>query len=117
MTKFFIGLLVGLVLGGAAYFMFVPQMKQTSYDSGFDAGNKKGMVTGTAAGITQGMSEAQTQQKQQHDSVDAAAKKQAVDAAAYKASHKPRMAKPAIQNWHVIHGKIMDPVVDTSSSK
>jgi len=117
MAKFIIGLLIGIVLCATAYFLFVPQMKQASYDSGFNAGNKKGIATGTAAGITQGMADLQAQQKQQHDSATAAVKKQEIDASAYKASHKPHMAKPVVQNWHVIHGKIMDPVVDTSNHK
>lgn len=113
MKNFFIGLVLGILLCGGAYFIFVPQIKQTEYDNGFSAGNKKGTADGTAAGITQGIAQYKADLKQKHDQDSVAAVKKYQAAMRSKAARrviKP-VAKPQ-QNWHVINGKIDDPIVE-----
>ena len=110
MTKVIIGLVIGALLCGIAGYIEIPKIKQTSYDSGFTAGVKKGTEEGTTAGIAQGIAQVKAQQKQEHDNMVAAQQKQE---AAHKRSMKRRKkVEPPVQNWHVIDGKISEPITN-----
>lgn len=112
MGKFFMGLLTGLILCVLGALLALPGVKKTAYDSGYAEGNKKGMDEGKNAGIKLGMDQLNAQQAEKHrqDSVTAAKRYQAAKRKAAmerkKAAEKP---KP-IQNWHVIDGKIDEPI-------
>ena len=109
MKNFLIGLLIGIVLCSVACFLVFPTIKETAYNTGYDAGNKKGISTGTATGITQGIAEMQARQKHERDSLSIVEKNQAV---IWKATHKPKKVVEQVQNWHVIDGKVADPVAN-----
>lgn len=109
MKQIIIGVLIGAILTGLAGFLAMPEIKKTAYDTGFQEGTKGGITQGTAAGITQGIAQVKEEQrlKHQQDSTTAAKKYQeAKRRAAIKPVEKP---KP-IQNWHVIDGKIDEPI-------
>jgi preprotein translocase subunit YajC len=106
MKGFIGGLVLGVVICGIAWFMIMPGMKETSYKSGYDNGNKVGVTTGTAAGIAQAVAEAA--EKRTEDSL--AVEKKKMEASA-RAARKPRKVAPPVQNWHVINGKIGDPIL------
>ena len=114
MKNLLIGLIIGIVLCGLAGFLVLPGIKKSEYDNGYNEGNKKGLAQGTTEGITKGMAQlkAEQQHKRQQDSLTAVARYHDAlrKAAAAKKAEKP---KP-IQNWHVINGKIDDPIIDTS---
>ncbi len=114
MKNLFIGLIIGIVLCAVAGFIILPGIKQTSYESGFAAGNTKGIATGTTAGIAQGIADLKAEQQRQQESIIAAQKAQE---AKKKSAHKPRRAAKPVQNWHVIDGKIADPVADYVPAK
>lgn len=109
MKKVFLGLFLGLLLSGIIAFLMIPKVKQTAYDNGFNEGNKQGISTGTAAGITQGIAQVQASEQHERDSVAIVEKN---EAARIKAAYKPRKVVKPTQNWHVIDGKIADPVTD-----
>jgi len=111
MKKIMIGLALGIVLCGAAYFLTIPQVKQAEYDRGYNDGNKKGITAGTTAGIAQGVADMQAQQKQIHERDSIAMVQKQHELAMQKAAAKPKKVVKEIQNWHVIDGKIGDPVV------
>lgn len=112
MGKFFMGLLVGIILCVLGGLMALPGVKQAAHDSGVAEGTKTGMAQGTTAGIAQGIAQVKAEQKQKHttDSTAAAHRYQQArrKAAATKVKEKP---KP-VQNWHVIDGKIEDPIIN-----
>ena len=110
MKKFFIGLVIGIAITAAAGYFMLPDIKQKAYDSGYGEGNKKGIVTGTAAGITQGIAQIQAQQKHERDSI-AMVQRNLEAQRRVARKHKEAEIKP-VQNWHVIEGKIQDPVSD-----
>ncbi len=105
MKAFLGGLVLGIVICGIAWFLMVPGIKQTSYDSGVDAGTQKGIVTGTAAGIEQAAADAR--HKLEQDSVAAMAK---TKEATQRAAHRPRKSKPPTQNWHMENNRIGEPI-------
>lgn len=110
--KFFFGLLTGVAICALVGFLSLPGNQKKHYDSGYAEGLKKGTADGTAAGITKGMEQLRAEQKAKHDNDSAAAAKryllakQKAAAERRKAEEKP---KP-VQNWHVIDGKIDDPI-------
>ena len=109
MKKMIIGLALGIVLSGAACYFALPKVKQAAYDSGYETGNKQGIATGTTAGITQGISEILAKQKHAHDSLTAIEnKKEASRKAAQKQKEKEELKD--IQNWHVVDGRVADPI-------
>ena len=108
MKKVFLGLALGIVVCGVAGFLALPGIKQASYDSGFKAGNQTGIVTGTTAGIAQGVAQVEAREKHEHDSVAVAEKN--LEALRLKAAHKAHKVAPVVQNWHVLDGKIADPI-------
>jgi hypothetical protein len=108
MKKILIGLAIGIVLCGLACFFIIPGIRETAYNSGFDAGNKKGVSTGTVAGIAKGIAQVREEQKQEQDRIAAEEKNKA--AAMQKVMHRPRKVVKEVQNWHVIDGKIADPI-------
>ena len=109
MKNFLIGLIIGLLLCGGAAFFVAPGIKKAAYDSGFETGNKKGITTGTSAGVTQGIEECKAQIKQAHDRDSTALVQKAIEAKR-KAEYKAKKVVKEVQNWHVIDGKIADPV-------
>jgi hypothetical protein len=56
---------------------------------------------------------AHAQEKQERDSIAIAEKNEAMQ----KASHKPRKVVEPLQNWHVIEGKIAEPVAKEPVAK
>jgi len=110
MKKFFIGLVLGIILSGVACYLAIPGIKQTAYDSGYETGNKKGITTGTNAGITEGIAQVKAIQKHEQDSTAIIQKNWEAQRRAAR-RHKEQEIKP-VQNWHVIDGKIDDPVKD-----
>lgn len=111
MKRFFLGLAVGILLGGATYFIVEPKIKGAAYERGYQVGLKNGMDTGTATGIAQGIARVHSEQKQHRDSVAAVEKIKAEQLKAAAAARKPVKVDRPIQNWHVIDGKIDRPVV------
>ncbi len=110
MKKMLIGLVIGLVLGVVAFFMAMSGIKQTAYDSGYSAGNKAGITSGTTIGIAQGVAQVKTMEQQHNDSVAAAAEKTKL--AMQKSMRKHVKVVKEVQNWHVIDGKIAEPIAD-----
>lgn len=113
MKKLFLGVLLGAAFTGVAFYFSLPGIKQTSYDNGFAAGNKSGIATGTAAGVTQGITELKATQKREHDSLETLRKKK--EAALKARTRVPKKVVRPIQNWHVIDGKIQDPIPDSTT--
>jgi hypothetical protein len=109
MKKILIGLIIGLVLGVAAFFMAMSGIKQTAYDSGYSVGNKAGITSGTTIGIAQGVAQVKAMEQQHADSLAAAEKSKM---AVQKSMHKHVKVVKETQNWHVIDGKIADPIAD-----
>lgn len=115
MKRFFLGLAVGILSGGAVFFIVESKIKEAAFDKGYHVGLMKGIDTGTIVGIAQGVAKVHSEQKQHHDSVAAVEKKKAALQKAAAAARKPVKVDRPIQNWHVIDGKIDRPVVaDTS---
>ena len=113
MKKVFLGLFLGLLLSGIIALLMVPKVKQAAYGNCFNAGNKQGVSTGTAAGIAQGIAQVQAHEQHEHDSVTIA---ETYEAARLRAAYKPHKVVKPVQNWHVIDGKIADPVTDQPQS-
>lgn len=112
MKNIFIGLIIGILLCGLGGFLALPGIKKTAYDSGVEEGTKKGMAQGTTAGIAQGIAQlkAEQMQKRQQDSL-AAVKR--FKEAKRRAAMTKKVEKPKpVQNWHVINGKIDDPITE-----
>lgn len=107
MKKVTIGLSAGLLLCGLAVYVAVPMIQQAAYKNGYNAGDARGLIDGKAAGITQGISEIRAHEQQVRDSIAA---EQHKEAALHKQRHKPIRVERPIQNWHVIDGKIADPI-------
>ena len=117
MKNFFIGLLTGLILCVAAGILIHPGIKQAAHDEGYAAGMKKGEETGKAAGIAKGQADLLAEQTAKHEAEVAAANaKVAEQSRIAKAKAKVRVVKPT-QNWHVIDGKIAEPVVSVPEPK
>ena len=112
MSKFIFGLLTGIVLCGIAFYVAMPKIKQTGYDSGVEAGTAQGVITGKAAGMTECMETIAAKQKHERDSIAVIQKKQE---AQHKAAMKPKKKPEIVQNWHVIDGQLAEPVVDSST--
>lgn len=112
MGKFFFGLLTGVIVCALIAFLTVPSMQTKSRDAGYAEGVKKGTADGMTAGIAKGIEQLKSEQLAKHrqDSTAAAHRymiaKQKAAAARRKVEAKP---KP-IQNWHVIDGKIDEPI-------
>ncbi len=109
MKKVFLGLGIGIIMCGVAGFVLLPKVEQEGYAKGYAEGNKEGKDEGTKAGIAQGIAELKALQKHQQDSITNERIKQEDRMRAARAKRKP--APAPIQNWHVIDGKIADPVV------
>jgi hypothetical protein len=109
MKNLFIGLAIGVILCGLACFLAMPGVKQTAYDSGFKAGNIKGIAAGKATGINEGIAEIKSEQKQASDSL-AVDEQQKREEALQRAARKPKKLVKEVQNWHVIDGKIAEPI-------
>ena len=117
MKNFFIGLVTGLILCVAAGILAYPNLKQTAHDEGYAAGMKKGEETGKAAGIVKGQADMQAAMNAKHEAEVAAAKAKAEEQARIaKAKARVKVVKPT-QNWHVIDGKISEPVVSEPEPK
>ena len=110
MKTILIGLIIGIVLSGIAFFLMMPGMKQTAYDSGYSNGNKAGISAGITTGIGQGVAQVKAEQQHERDSV-ANAEKSKVEAMA-KMARKQRKVVKEVQNWHVIDGKIAEPITE-----
>lgn len=112
MGKFMFGLLTGIVVCALAGFLMMPGIQKKSYDGGYAEGVKKGAADGMTAGVAKGIEQVKSElmAKRAQDSVAAAQRyllaKQKAAAARRKIEAKP---KP-IQNWHVIDGKIDEPI-------
>jgi hypothetical protein len=109
MKKIIAGLVLGLVLSASGFYFSLPKIKQTSYDQGYAVGNKEGLATGTTAGIAQGVDQVNARIKHDQDIAAEAARKRA---AQRKVAAKPKEVEKPVQNWHVIDGKIAEPVKD-----
>jgi len=109
MKKVFLGMGIGIILCGAAGFLVVPKVQQEGYTNGYAIGSKEGREEGMKAGIAQGVAELKAMQKHEQDSLANERIKQEERMRAARAKRKP--APAPIQNWHVIDGKIGDPVV------
>ncbi len=112
MKNIFIGLIIGVVLCGLAGFLALPGIKKTAYDSGVEEGMKKGMAQGTTAGIAQGIAQLKAEQMQKHQQDSLAAVKRYKEAKRKAAMRKPVEKPKPVQNWHVINGKIDDPITN-----
>jgi hypothetical protein len=111
MKQVFFSVLAGAILTGGAFYFALPKIKQAAYDSGVSEGTKAGTAAGITTGIAQGVAEEKAAVQHKQDSAAAVYKHaMAVKAAAGK-RHK-KVVKP-VQNWHVIDGKISDPIADT----
>lgn len=111
MKYFFIGLLLGIVFSVAAfYFMAVPGIKQTEFDSGYAKGIKEGTDKGITTGIAQGVEQVHAELQRVEDSTVAAL--QQLEAQRKAAQKRQAKKQKPVQNWHVINGKIGDPIVD-----
>ena len=115
MKNIFIGLIIGVVLCGLAGFLALPGIKKTAYDSGVEEGTKKGIAQGTTAGIAQGIAQLKAEQMQKHEQDSLAAVKRYKEARRKAAAMRKPVEKPKpVQNWHVINGKIDDPIINES---
>ena len=114
MKTFFIGLILGLAIAGLAGYLLLPDIKHTAHDAGFTEGNKKGIETGTTEGITKGIAQIKAEEKRVQDSISVVQKNLAAQRKA-ALIRKEKEVKP-IQNWHVIDGKIDDPVMENIPS-
>jgi len=108
MKKVLYGLLAGVVLCGAAYFLVVPKIEKKSYENGYTAGNKTGVEIGTSAGIEQGMKKLEAMQQQQQAQEQQLSEKK--HQSALRAAHRAAKAEPSVQNWHVRGDKIAEPI-------
>ncbi len=108
MKYWFIGLVTGLILCAIAYYMLAPAIKKTAYDNGFVAGTTEGIATGKTEGITAGIAACKADIQRRQDSVSVAKQQ----ASRKSASRKARKPAGPIQNWHVINGKIAEPIPD-----
>ena len=107
MKNFFLGSLIGAAVTLAIiWFGIVPGTKQTAYESGYSAGNAAGIDAGTQAGLVKGIEQVRQQEQQDSLRMDELNRK-ALDAAA--AQRQRRRPQP-VQNWHVIDGRIADPI-------
>jgi len=113
MKNFSLGFVIGLVVTCAVVFLgIVPSIKQSTYDKAFAAGNTSGTNAGIKIGIARGVE--QVRQRQVQDSIHAdALNRKAMEAAARKRS---RTKPQPVQNWHVIDGKIADPITRNSDA-
>lgn len=109
MKKVFLGLFAGAALCAGAFIIMIPKMKQAAYDNGYAIGNKDGIAAGTTAGITKGISEEDAKMQAERQKAAEAAKERE---ARMRIAAKPKKVEKEIQNWHVIDGKIGDPIVD-----
>ncbi len=109
MKKLLIGVFLGILASGVTSYLVIPGMKQDSYEKGYNEGYQKGIDTGINAGIVRGIAVSEAEQKHIHDSLIAVAEMQA--AVKQKMLKHKKVVKP-IQNWHVIDGKIADPIRD-----
>ena len=107
MKNFFLGSLIGAAITFAIiWFGIMPGTKQTAYETGFSAGNAAGTDAGTKAGIVKGIE--QVREIEQQDSLRMAElNRKALEAAAAK---RQRRKPQPVQNWHVIDGRIADPI-------
>ncbi len=106
MKKVFLGMLLGIVLCGAGLAVAYPGIERKAYEEGYAAGNKDGNATGITTGIAQGVAQVNAIIKARQDSLDAATAR----AAEKRRAAGRKKAKPPVQNWHVVDGRIGDPV-------
>ncbi len=102
------GIILGVALCVAAVYLIYPKLKQAAYDTGYNEGIKRGMATGTTEGIAQGVAQVKTEQQRVLDS--AAYAQQKLEEKQKKAI-KPKKQPAPVQNWHVVDGKIAEPVI------
>jgi hypothetical protein len=112
MKKLIIGLVLGILVTGVIGFLSLPGIKKAEYDNGFEAGVKKGTADGTAAGITKGIAQVHEEQAQKHKQDSTAAAIRYINAKRKAAMRKPKEVVKPVQNWHVIDGKIDDPITN-----
>jgi|GEM_PF-1706574 len=117
MKNFFIGLVTGLILCVAAGILIHPGIKQAAHDEGYAAGMKKGEETGKAAGIAKGQADLLAEQKAKHDADVAAVQAKVAEQARLAKLHPKVRVQKVQQNWHVIDGKIAEPVVSEPEPK
>ena len=113
MGKLLIGLVIGVVVSGGVGLIAIPKIKQAAYDKGYDLGNKDGTAKGTTAGIATGIAQITAVQAQKHADDSVASVKKYQEARRKAAMSKRRVAPKPIQNWHVIDGKIEQPITDS----
>ena len=113
MLKVLIGLVLGIVVCGAVVYYNIPDFKQNAYNTGYNAGIKAGVDSGTTAGITKGIAEIQAKEQHERDSIALVTKQDSIA----KANAKPKHIVHPVQNWHVIDGKIADPVTNKPEEK
>lgn len=110
MKNLLLGLLIGITFCAAVGYIMYPRISQTLHDSAYQEGVRVGADSGIIKGISQGMDQAHVAQQRREDSI---AEMQRKEAERRKAAARKVHKEPApVQNWHVIDGKIADPVVD-----
>ena len=106
MKNLFVGLVLGIFLGGGIAYFVMNSMQHNAHDDGYNAGLKDGNAAGVTEGIAKGKAQVFAEQKRQQDSTAIAAQKKNEQE---KTAHKYRKPEP-VQNWRVVDGKIEEPI-------
>lgn len=106
MKNLFFGIIIGALLCGLIGYLALGSFKQAAHDEGYNDGVKSGIATGAAEGIAKGKAQVLADQKREQDSTAMAAQKKVEQTKAAQKYHKPA----PVQNWHVVEGKIDEPV-------
>jgi hypothetical protein len=106
MKNLLTGLTLGVIIAIVVWLLATPKLKQVAYDQGFAEGRQTGIAAGTLAGIEVGHAKCIAEQARTKDSITAAR----LNAARKKSARKPVEEAKPVQNWHVIDGRIAEPV-------
>ncbi len=115
MKNFFVGLIIGVVICGIIGFVMHPKVKKAGYDEGYKTGTEEGMAQGTKQGIAEGIERLKAEQQHTQDSI--ALVRERIEAER-RAAARRRYKKPEpVQNWHVVNGKIGEPILNEPEKK
>lgn len=107
MKNFSLGFAIALAIACAIVFLgVIPSVKRSAYDKGFAAGNASGTESGIKIGIAKGVEQVRESKVQDSIRIEALNRK-ASEAAAKK---RTNTRTEPVQNWHVIDGKIAEPI-------
>lgn len=112
MKNFSLGFFIGIAIAcGVMFLGVIPSFKKSSYDVGYAAGNIAGINDGIKTGIAKGVEQVRQQQIQDSLRLNEQSRKN-LEAATRK---KNRRQPEPVQNWHVIDGKLAEPVSQNST--